>query len=85
MADDMQERLVGACAIAREAGALALNAFRNRPEGEALVFKGPQDYLTETDGAVEKLVRAGTISQSTMSSQFAIHSASSRSSSHSIT
>ncbi len=58
MADEMQERLLGACAIAREAGALALNAFRNRPQGEALVFKGPQDYLTETDGQVEKLIRA---------------------------
>jgi myo-inositol-1(or 4)-monophosphatase len=55
----MQERLLAACAIAREAGALALNAFRNRPQGETLVFKGPQDYLTETDGQVEKLIRAG--------------------------
>jgi myo-inositol-1(or 4)-monophosphatase len=59
MADEMHERLVAACTIAREAGVFALHAFRNRPDGEALVFKAPQDYLTETDGAVEKLVRAG--------------------------
>jgi myo-inositol-1(or 4)-monophosphatase len=59
MADEMRERLLVACTIAREAGTLALHAFRNRPQGEALVFKGPQDYLTETDGQVEKLVSAG--------------------------
>lgn len=57
--NEMQQRLLAACTIAREAGALALNAFRNRPQGEALIFKGPQDYLTETDGQVEKLIRAG--------------------------
>ena len=61
MADEMHDRLLAACTIAREAGALAVNAFRNRPQGEALVFKGPQDYLTETDGQVEKLIRAALI------------------------
>ncbi len=45
-----------ACAVAREAGALQKRRFLDR---DAMVykFKGPQDYLTATDGEVEKLVK----------------------------
>lgn len=39
------------------AGALALDGFR-RQEGRPVGMKGPQDYLTETDGAVEAHIRA---------------------------
>jgi myo-inositol-1(or 4)-monophosphatase len=50
-------RLLIACAVAREAGALQKRRFLDR---EAMIskFKGPQDYLTATDGEVERLVRA---------------------------
>jgi myo-inositol-1(or 4)-monophosphatase len=53
----LQERLQVACAVAREAGALQKLRFLDR---EAMIykFKGPQDYLTATDGEVEKLVRS---------------------------
>jgi myo-inositol-1(or 4)-monophosphatase len=52
----LQERLQVACAVAREAGALQKRRFLDR---DAMIykFKGPQDYLTATDGEVEKLVR----------------------------
>lgn len=56
--DELGERLFTASTTAREAGAMALKAFRERPAGDLLVFKGPQDYLTETDGEVERLIRA---------------------------
>ncbi|MCW1838984.1 inositol monophosphatase family protein [Prosthecomicrobium hirschii] len=49
-------RLHAACSIAAEAGALARHLFLNRPQGD-YALKGPQDYLTEADGAVEALVR----------------------------
>jgi myo-inositol-1(or 4)-monophosphatase len=54
---DYNRRLELGCAIAREAGALALAAFRNRPWQPAHSFKGPQDYVTETDTEIERLVR----------------------------
>jgi myo-inositol-1(or 4)-monophosphatase len=44
------------CAIAREAGAIALAAFRNRSAQAAHILKGHQDYLTETDSRIERLV-----------------------------
>ncbi|MBT9292929.1 inositol monophosphatase family protein [Prosthecodimorpha staleyi] len=50
-------RLHAACSIATEAGALARRLFLERPQGD-YALKGPQDYLTEADGAVEALVRA---------------------------
>jgi myo-inositol-1(or 4)-monophosphatase len=53
----LDDRFAAARDIAREAGALALAAFRNRPMDNVLSFKGPQDYLTETDAEVEKLIR----------------------------
>jgi myo-inositol-1(or 4)-monophosphatase len=43
--------------LARSAGVLALNGFVQQA-GQPIGMKGPQDYLTETDGAVEHLVRA---------------------------
>lgn len=49
-------RLHAACSIAAEAGALARHLLLNRPQGD-YALKGPQDYLTEADGAVEALVR----------------------------
>ena len=59
MADrDLQQRLEIACAIARDAGALALEGFRARPSEPSLNFKGPQDYLSATDAEVEGLIRA---------------------------
>lgn len=42
--------------IAARAGAAAATAFRSRPQG-AFTLKGPQDYLTEADTAVEALIR----------------------------
>jgi myo-inositol-1(or 4)-monophosphatase len=55
--DSLQQRLLIACAVAREAGALQKRRFLDRDK-VAFKFKGPQDYLTATDGEVEKLVRA---------------------------
>ena len=54
--ESLGNRLLVACAVAREAGALQKRRFLGR---EAMIykFKGPQDYLTATDGDVEKLVR----------------------------
>jgi len=53
----LQDRLSVACEVAREAGALQKKRFLDR---DAMIykFKGPQDYLTATDGEVEKLVRS---------------------------
>jgi myo-inositol-1(or 4)-monophosphatase len=52
----MHLRFLAACAIAREAGRLARDRFLARDEALTLKFKGPQDYLTETDGEVERLI-----------------------------
>ena len=54
--DSLENRLLVACAVAREAGALQKRRFLDR-ENMIYKFKGPQDYLTATDGEVEKLVR----------------------------
>jgi myo-inositol-1(or 4)-monophosphatase len=53
----LQDRLSVASEVAREAGALQKKRFLDR---DAMIykFKGPQDYLTATDGEVEKLVRS---------------------------
>jgi myo-inositol-1(or 4)-monophosphatase len=53
----LHHRFHVACAIAREAGALQKRRFLDRDK-VAFQFKGPQDYLTATDGEVEKLVRS---------------------------
>ncbi len=50
----LQTRFLAACAVAREAGALAKRRFLDR--GSFTVgFKGPQDFITEVDGEVETL------------------------------
>ena len=54
--DSIEQRLLIACVVAREAGALQKRRFLDR-DNVAFKFKGPQDYLTATDGEVEKLVR----------------------------
>ncbi|MBM6595856.1 inositol monophosphatase family protein [Microvirga pudoricolor] len=51
-------RYAVACAVAREAGALAKRKFNGRPGLSMLNFKGHQDYLSATDAEVESLIRA---------------------------
>ena len=48
-------RFEAACAIAREAGALARTLFESRTAG-TYSLKGHQDFLTEADGEVERLI-----------------------------
>src|SRR5271154_4743562 len=51
----LETRFHVACAIAREAGEVAKRRFLDR--GSFTVgFKGPQDYLTEVDAEVERLI-----------------------------
>jgi myo-inositol-1(or 4)-monophosphatase len=54
----LKHRYLAACAIAREAGRLIRLRFEQRGEALTLKFKGPQDYLTETDAEVERLIAA---------------------------
>ncbi|MFC0398534.1 inositol monophosphatase family protein [Paraburkholderia rhizosphaerae] len=54
----LTHRYLAACAIAREAGRLTRLRFEQRDEALTLKFKGPQDYLTETDAEVERLIAA---------------------------
>ena len=55
---DRAKRWRVAEAVAREAGALQKRRFLARTSDEVVYqFKGPQDYLTATDGEVERLVR----------------------------
>lgn len=56
--DGLDTRLVAACAIAREAGALARRRFLERPRSQLPDFKGHQDFLTATDSEVEELIRS---------------------------
>ncbi len=53
---DIEIRLLVAQSLAREAGVLALDYFRNR-EKLGTRMKGAQDFLTEADGAVEQMLR----------------------------
>jgi myo-inositol-1(or 4)-monophosphatase len=56
---DISARFEAARTIALEAGALQKTRFLDRSGvGRAYDFKGHQDYLTATDGEVERLVRA---------------------------
>lgn len=55
---ELVHRFHAAMSVAREAGMVARTAFLSRPTFSAANLKGPQDYLTETDGAVEKLIRS---------------------------
>jgi myo-inositol-1(or 4)-monophosphatase len=54
----IDDRVALAVATAKEAGSRMLAAFRNRTDAPVHSFKGQHDYLTETDTAVEQLVRA---------------------------
>lgn len=53
--DTIENRYELACALAREAGDLARRLFEKRDAG-SFELKGDQDYLTEADGEVEKLI-----------------------------
>lgn len=56
-ADTEMDRRAAFCReIARSAGVVALDGFRNRTPGFGM--KGPQDFLTETDAAVERHLKA---------------------------
>jgi len=55
-ASGLARRQLAAAAIARQAGDLMRRLFLDR-EGIELSFKGPQDYLTQADAAVERLVQ----------------------------
>ena len=50
-------RLSVACAVAREAGALARRRFDGRPGTTGINLKGNQDYLSAVDAEVEGLLR----------------------------
>jgi myo-inositol-1(or 4)-monophosphatase len=56
----LQTRFLAACAVAREAGALARRRFLDR-KSFTIGFKGPQDFITEVDGEVETLIRTRLI------------------------
>jgi myo-inositol-1(or 4)-monophosphatase len=51
----LDARLHVASALAREAGQLARRRFLDR-SSFSVGFKGPQDYITEVDGEVERLI-----------------------------
>jgi len=53
----LYSRHLAACAIAREAGALAKRRFFDR-NSFSVGFKGPQDFITEVDGEVESLIHS---------------------------
>jgi myo-inositol-1(or 4)-monophosphatase len=52
----LAQRHLAAIATARQAGDLMRRLFLDR-DGIEMSFKGPQDYLTQADAAVEKVVR----------------------------
>lgn len=56
----MQTRFHAACAVAREAGFLAKRRFLDR-SSFTIGFKGPQDFITEVDGEVERLIQSRLI------------------------
>jgi myo-inositol-1(or 4)-monophosphatase len=53
----LQSRFVAACAVAREAGVVARRRFLDR-SSFTIGFKGPQDFVTEVDGEVERLIQS---------------------------
>jgi myo-inositol-1(or 4)-monophosphatase len=59
-ASALQTRFLAACAIARDAGALARRRFLDR-SSFTIAFKGPQDFITEVDGEVERLIQSRVI------------------------
>lgn len=52
---DLEARYLAACAVAHEAGSIMRRHYRERSAGK-ISFKGPQDFLTVVDGAVERLI-----------------------------
>jgi len=52
---ELEQRYLAACAVAHEAGWLMRRHYRERSAGK-ISFKGPQDFLTVVDGAVERLI-----------------------------
>ena len=56
----LESRFLAACAVAREAGLLARRRFLDR-SSFTIGFKGPQDFITEVDGEVERLIQARLI------------------------
>lgn len=54
---DLTSRAAFLCALAPKAGDLAHEGFTSRTAGD-FTLKGPQDFLTETDVAVEAFIRA---------------------------
>ncbi len=52
---DLDQRELALLAIAREAGELARRRFLDR-SSFTVKFKGPQDFITEADGDVERLI-----------------------------
>lgn len=54
---ELDDRLAIACAVAREAGVIAREAFGHAPQSRARAFKGPQDYILESDAEVERVIR----------------------------
>jgi myo-inositol-1(or 4)-monophosphatase len=55
MTATLTARLVTASAIAREAGQVMRTRFQSRRRGD-FAFKGPQDFITEVDGEIERMV-----------------------------
>ena len=53
---ELELRYLVALGLAQEAGALAMTYANNRAT-MATRMKGPQDFLTEADGAVEAMLR----------------------------
>lgn len=64
----LAQRHLAAIATARQAGDLMRRLFLDR-DGIEMSFKGPQDYLTQADAAVEKLVR-GSLHQAFPADKF---------------
>lgn len=60
MVTDIEDRLTAANAVAREAGEVALAAYR-RPLVRQ--FKGAQDYVLESDSEVERTIRKGLLAR----------------------
>ena len=56
-ASGLATRRLVACALARAAGEIAKRRFLDRASF-TVGFKGPQDYLTEVDGEIERFLAA---------------------------
>ena len=54
--NDIEQRFELAVAVAREAGAVARQIYEQ--PARTRTFKGPQDYILESDAQVERVIRA---------------------------